>query len=101
MDLRLTGNGEGLTNLAHVEGFVSLATHSIQSRVHGAQGHQGLGVCLNLQLHAVPSVILLGTIHVQFQLAEIGSTGQSAGQSGLGTWTKAKSVCHSVMTTGN
>lgn len=69
---------EGLTNLAHVEGFVRPATHSIQSCVHSSQCHQGFRVSLKLELHALPISILLGTVHLQFQLAEMGRNSQSA-----------------------
>ena len=71
-------HGEGLTNLAHVEGFVRPTAHSIQSGVHSSQCHQGFGVSLNSELHHVRITILLGTIHLQLQLAEMGGKRQSA-----------------------
>lgn len=67
----------GLTNLDHVEGFVGLAAHSIQSHVHGSQGHQGWRICSQVEFYSVPRTILLATIHVQLQLAEAGGGGQS------------------------
>lgn len=66
-----------MTNLDHVEGFVGLAAHSIQSRVHGSQGHQGWRICSQVEFYSVPRTILLATIHVQLQLAEAGGGGQS------------------------
>lgn len=61
-----------LTNLAHVEGPVGPAAHSIQSRVHSAQGHQGWRICVQLELDSLPWTVLLAAVHFQLQLAEAG-----------------------------
>lgn len=61
-----------LTNLAHVEGPVGPAAHSIQSRVHSAQGHQGWRICVQLELDSLPRTVLLAAVHFQLQLAEAG-----------------------------
>lgn len=66
---------EDLTNLDHVEGFVGLATHSIQCRVHSSQGHQGSRLCLQVEFYSVPRTIRLGTVYVQLQLAEVAGGG--------------------------
>lgn len=78
-----------------------LATHSVQGCVHSSQCHQGLGVGLNLESHVVPSTIFLGAIHIQFQLAEMVSEGQSAAAGGGGDMERRlKSTCHPSMRTG-
>ena len=56
---------------------MGLATHSIQSRVHSSQGHQGSRLCFQVEFHSVPRTIRLGTVHVQLQLAEVAGGGQS------------------------
>lgn len=63
--------GEGVvTNLAHVEGPVGPAAHSIQSRVYSTQGHQGWRICVQLELDSLPRTVLLAAVHFQLQLAE-------------------------------
>lgn len=69
------------THLAHVEGPVRTPTHSIQSRVHGSQRHHGWSGCLQVELYKLPRTVLLGTVHVQLQLAGAGGGGGQSGES--------------------
>lgn len=66
-----------LTNLAHVEGLVGPAAHSIQSSVHSSQGHQGWRICVQVELDSLPRTVLLVAVHFQLKLAEAGMGRQS------------------------